>query len=128
FRGWHRDHVEAGAHASAQQLDEWPRRRAGAKAEPHARLDEIERAGSGFAFVGLGVHGGGATRGFGGIGCLPIAGTAGGGKAGKIGVGTPPCQPAHALSRSLARGSAWRCPPPLSCSTSTGRWSTPRPT
>ena len=37
LRGRHRDHVEAGAHALAEHLDERPRGRAGAEPEPHSR-------------------------------------------------------------------------------------------
>jgi hypothetical protein len=54
--GRHRDHVEAGAHALAQHLDERPGGRSGAEPEPHARLDELEGTGRGVALVGVGVH------------------------------------------------------------------------
>ncbi len=56
LRGRHRDDVEAGAHALAQQLDEMPRGRAGAEPEPHARAHEFDRAGGGGTFLGLDVH------------------------------------------------------------------------
>ncbi len=41
---------------SAKQLDEMPRRRAGAQAEPHAGPDEFDRAGGGGTFLGIDVH------------------------------------------------------------------------
>ena len=42
---------------SPSKLDEMPRRRAGAKAEPHAGANEIERAGGGGSFLGFDIHG-----------------------------------------------------------------------
>jgi phosphoglycolate phosphatase len=57
LRGRDADDVEPGAHARAEKLDEVSRRRAGAQAEPHAGVHEIERACGGLAFVVIGVHG-----------------------------------------------------------------------
>ena len=51
------DHGKTRPHPLAQQLDEMPRRRAGAEAEPHAGANEIERAGGSGTFLGFNVHG-----------------------------------------------------------------------
>ena len=56
LRGRHRDDVEAGAHAFADQLDEMLRGRAGAEPEPHAGTHEFDGASGGCAFLGIGVH------------------------------------------------------------------------
>ncbi len=55
--GRHRDHVEPGAHALTQELDEMLGGRAGAEAEPHARTHEFERAGGGGTFLSVDIHG-----------------------------------------------------------------------
>ena len=56
LRRRHRNDVEAGPHAFADQLDEMLRGRAGAKPEPHAGTHEFDGASSGCAFLGFGVH------------------------------------------------------------------------
>ena len=56
FRRGHRDHVEAGADALGQKLDEMLGGRAGAEAEPHARAHEFDGTGGGSTFLGLDVH------------------------------------------------------------------------
>jgi hypothetical protein len=56
LRCWHADHVQPVAHPRAQQLDEMLGGRAGAEAELHPALHEIERARRRLAFQFIHVH------------------------------------------------------------------------
>src|SRR5262245_35593760 len=56
LRRGYRDHVEAGADALRQQLDEMLGGRAAAETEPHARSHEFEGTGSGGTFLGVHIH------------------------------------------------------------------------